>query len=272
MPIRILVVLLALAIVSTCVAVQAEEPIVFQLDATNLSTRELAQLSTDLAELEMLLRDTTLGPQRQLGQNSWTVRSFALFSAGSLADRGYPIYLAEDEERVWVLVGLVAAARTLWIPVEAAPSSGIVQTTLGRIPYAQASSSSLHVAERYLSFDSTFPLPRNLGPVARFRTSSAFASAGDVLDVSIGREFQLSASSSSDPDGSIALYRWCIGVNPCAATTRWSYSTRLDEYGTTPITLIVVDNAGRSASVSATLNVVDAPPPPDGGDGDCGCG
>ena len=272
MLIRVLVVIAALAAVP-CVGAGAEEPVVFQLDETNLSVNELDRLSANLSVLEKLLHDPALGPQRKFGQNGWTHYSFALFSSGSLADRGYPVYLAADSQFVWVLVGVAAGNRTVWIPVEPTPERGVTQATLGRIPFIQSSGASLRVEKHYLSFDSVSSPPTNLSPVARFRASGDLIDAGDEVDATAGRTLRLTASPSHDPDGSIALYRWCVGESPCDVTTYSNYIMRPDKLGTTTITLVVVDNGGRSASLSATVNVLAPPPPkPDNDDGGCGCG
>lgn len=272
MLIRALGVILALTAILG-VGVQAEEPIVLQLDETNLSVHELDQLSADLSVLERVLQDATLGPQRKFDQDGWIHYSFALFSAGSLADRGYPVRLATYGQLAWVLVGLTIENRTVWIPVEPTPARGVTQATLGRIPFVQPSGSSLRVDERYLSFDSVSSPPINLSPVARFRTPAALINTGGEVVATAGKTLRLTAAPSHDPDGSIALYRWCVGESPCAASRYWDYSIHPDEPGTTRITLVVVDNAGRTASVSAIVNVL-APPPtqPDPDDGGCGCG
>ncbi len=271
MLIRALVMILALAAVQG-VAGQEGGPIVFQVDQGNLSAHELSQLSVNLSALEEVLQDTTLGPQRKYGQNGWTHYSFALFCAGSLADRGYPVYLAQDSELVWVLVGLPVGSRTVWIPVEPSPARGVTQETLGRIPFVEPSGPSLRVQERYLSFDSASSLPENASPVARFSASGTLIGEEDEVDAIAGRTLRLTAAPSRDPDGRIALYRWCVGESPCVASSYETYSMRPDEPGTTRITLVVVDNAGRSASVSATIDASSPPPPSDTGDGGCGCG
>jgi len=241
----------------------AADPVVVQPDSMELAPAEQALLSAGITTLESLLADTTLGPHRRFGQDGWTQESFALYAAGSLEERGYPIYLARAGQRVWVLVGLAVEGRMVWIPVEPSPASaGTVQATLGRVPFVQPSSPSRLLEERYLAFESVSSLPPNQGPTARFRTSDETLIAG--------RSLQLTAYRSSDPNGIIALYRWCIGEAPCVATTSWSHVVTLGKPGHIEITLVVVDDAGRSASVSLGVRVLrDTLRPPSSG---CGCG
>jgi hypothetical protein len=258
------IILFCAFMLGVAVLCSAADPVVAQPDSMNLTATERTLLQTGITKLEVLLSDPTLGPQRRLGQDGWIQDSFALFAAGSLEERGYSVYLARGGQNVWVLVGLVIEARTVWMPVEPSPSSaGTTQTTLGRIPSVQPSSSSLLLEERYLTFDSVSLLPPNQSPIARFRTSED--------ELIAGQSVQLIASRSSDPDGAIALYRWCIGETPCFVTKSWSHVVTLDEPGLIEITLIVIDNAGRSASVSSEVRVRRATlrPQPTGG---CGCG
>jgi len=272
--IRALVILAALAMVYG-VPGQAEDPVVFQLDQENLSTSELDRLAADLSVLQRILADTTLGPQRKHGEDGWTHYSFSLFSGGSLAERGYPVFLAQDGQLVWVLVGLAVGGRTVWVPVEPTPTRGTTQLTLGSIPFVDPASRSMQLQARYLTFSSASPLPKNASPVARFRASGRIAREGGKVAATVGQRLQLDASPSSDPDGGIALYRWYVGTSSCVASPDPTHSTRSDQPGTTPITLVVVDHAGRSASISAVIDAsVASPQQRDDKDsgGDCGCG
>jgi len=262
MRIRVVTTVLALAI-ALAAGVPARGQVVAQLDAQNFSAQELGHLSAELARLGELLDDPSLGPQRKLGQDGWSWESFAAFSAGSLADRGYPVVLARDGGRVWVLVGVLVDGKTVWVPVEPSPAAGERQLTLGRIPFATASSGSLRLESLYLSFASTAELPPNQRPTASFTVSD------NVIDPSTA--VHLTALTSSDPDGRIVLYRWCIDGGPCVATTSWSYVTTLRTPGNVSITLTVFDNAGESASMQITIvvrHIIDPPPPPDP---NCGC-
>jgi len=242
---------LVIAVSSLVVAV-AVSPLavgqgVVQLDESSFSAQELVRLSAELARLQDYLDNTTLGSQRALGQDAWTAESFAVFTAGSLAERGYSVRLAEAGPRVWVLAEIALGDRTVWVPIEPTPQAGAIQSTLGRIPFVQPGTSSLRLKADYLSPSSTFPLPQNRAPTATFRVSET--------SVSVGGTVRLIASLSSDPDGQIVTYRWCVGEAPCVVTTSWSYIVRLDEPGDTKITLVVVDNAGRSASANGIIGV-----------------
>jgi hypothetical protein len=245
MRIRALVIVAAL-VVGPFAGVLAQQGSVPQLDETNFSAAELRRLSSELSSLATILDDATLGPQRRLGQDGWTSESFATFTAGSLAERGYSVSLARNEARVWVLVGLVVGGRSVWVPVEPSPEAGAKQETLGRIPFQRPDSNSLRVDDRYLTFSATSTLPPDLSPSARVRTSESFIEAG--------KSFRLVASAS-DPDGQIVLYRWCIDGVPCVATTSWSYVARVETPGEVRILLVVVDSAGRSTSVETAVTV-----------------
>jgi hypothetical protein len=233
-----------------------------QLDPSNFSAQELTLLSGEMARLDSLLGDTTLGPQRKLGQDGWSQDAFARFSAGSLAERGYPVYLARSQTNVWVFAGLVVDGRTVWIPIEPSPLAGETQSTLGRIPLA-GGFDSLLLQSRYLSFESTTGLGPNTSPSAALRAAET--------SITVGESIRLIASGSSDPDGRIVLYRWCLGGS-CEATTSWTHILRIDAPGAQRITLFVVDDGGRSASATIQIQAwqrVDEPAPPSGG---CGCG
>jgi len=252
----------------TALAAEVEQITVVQLDSQHFSTQELGRLSAELARLDDLLSAATLGPQRRLGQDGWTWQSFAEFSAGSLAERGYEVVLALDGQRTWILVSLLIDGRTIWIPVEPSPAGTAPQTTLGRIPFARPGTGSLLLEGAYLSFTSTSALQPNLGPTAVFRVSDRV--------VERNASVRLEAAASWDPDGVIALYRWCIDGAPCVATLSWSFIARSGTPGENRITLFVVDNAGRSASSEAFFSVRSDDPEPTRSPlydpADCGCG
>jgi hypothetical protein len=242
---------------------QAGDVHVVQLSPADLSGAVLAELSSRLEPLRALLADTTLGPQRKPGQDGWTPAQFARFSVGSLAERGYPVWVAANSVRTWVLVGVECAGQVVWIPVEPTPRVGEVQGTLGRIPFA-TSGTSLLLDESYLPFTSLAPVGENAPPVCGFSVSA--------LEMDQGSALQLNASTSFDRDGAVALYRWRVGDGPWIPTTSWSHAIIVDASGIVPLTLSVVDNAGRSSLCSVSLSVRPmekktprpAPPP-------CGC-
>src|SRR3989454_330552 len=67
-------------------------------------------------------------------------------------------------------------------------------------------------------------------------------------------------STSSDPDGTIASYRWTFGDGTAAATTQ-NPSHTYTAGGTFTVTLTVTDNQNATGSVSHPVTVT-APPPP----------
>ena len=256
---RMIIVALTM-VLSAGLSAVAQVPVV-QLDPAHFSTQELTTIADQLEQLDELLRRPTLGPQRRLGQDGWTEASFARFTAGSLAERGYPVYLAAGGGHDWVLAGLSVDGRTVWVPVDAAPAAGAVQQTLGRVPYTDAG--SIRIESRYLAPSSASALPSNRAPTAALRASETTIQDTDTL--------RLIASQSSDADGRVVLYRWCVDGSPCAATTSWSYVAHPNATGDVRIVLTVVDDGGFSASTTMSivvLETVDVPDPPAG----CGCG
>jgi len=255
-----------LAVVAIAFAAAGES--IVQLDEMTLSSQESARLSAELAKLRGILDDPTLGSQHKLGQDGWDSESFAVFSGGSLAERGYSVSLAENGSHVWVLVAISLGDRIAWIPIEPTPSAGTPQHTLGMIPFALPGTTSLRLKDEYLVPSSTFSLPSNRAPTAALRTSET--------SISIGATVRLIASLSTDPDGRIVTYRWCVGEGSCVATTSWTYVVNLDELGENRITLFVVDNAGRSASADVVVSVhgegIEPSQSPLKRSGDCGCG
>lgn len=256
--------LLLLVVLSVVGVAQVGEVRVIQLDASALPGSVLGELPSRLEPLRALLTDATLGPQRKPGQDGWTPAQFAWFTAGSLAERGYPVRVATNGVRTWVLVGVECAGQVVWIPVEPAPRVGEVQGTLGRIPFATSGGSSLLLDASYLSFTSVAPLGENSPPVCGFSAST--------LEMDQGSTLQLNASTSFDRDGAIALYRWRVADGPWAVTTSWSYAIIVDASGIVPLTLAVVDNAGRTSQCAVNLSVrpmdqkpIRPAPPP------CGC-
>src|SRR5207245_1160457 len=93
----------------------------------------------------------------------------------------------------------------------------------------------------------TAPPPPNQPPVAAF-TSSCTQLACNFT------------STSSDPDRTIASYRWTFGDGTAAATTQ-NPSHTYTAGGTFTVTLTVTDNQSATGSVSHPVTVT-APPPP----------
>jgi hypothetical protein len=97
------------------------------------------------------------------------------------------------------------------------------------------------------TFAVTCAPPANLPPVAAFTPSCTF------LDCTF-------TSTSSDPDGSIAVYSWTFGDGGTATTQSPSHTYSAG--GIFTVTLTVTDNQNATASVSHTVTVTAPPPPP----------
>src|SRR5438309_1360352 len=93
----------------------------------------------------------------------------------------------------------------------------------------------------------TAPPPPNQPPVAAFTSSCTQLSCSFT-------------STSSDPDGTIASYRWTFGDGTAAATTQ-NPSHTYTAGGTFTVDLPVTDNQSATGSVSHPVTVT-APPPP----------
>ena len=87
-------------------------------------------------------------------------------------------------------------------------------------------------------------------PVAKFTESATTV----LTAVSI----TFNATSSSDPDGTIAAYSWNFGDGATASGVILSHSYATA--GTYTVTLKVTDNSGSTASTTATKSVQDRPP------------
>ncbi len=87
--------------------------------------------------------------------------------------------------------------------------------------------------------------------------TAAFTAAPGSGQVPLNVVFD--ASTSSDPDGSIASFRWNFGDNTSGTgvTTSHSYTTA----GTFTVTLTVTDNRGATATATRTIVTTAGPPP-----------
>ncbi len=243
----------------------ADISVVKQLDEANYSAEVLGTLPAALMQLQSILTDESLGPRRRLGEDGWTTREFASFAAGSLADRGYLVRIAVAGARAWPIVGLPVANTVVWLPVVSTPLPGDEQKTLGYVPF-DAQSGKGQLDAEYLAYDSVSAVPPDSPPKAQFRFSA--------LTVDYGSAVEVLATGSSDPDGRIVLYRWCVDGGPCVATLSWSHLiTATSASHVLSVTLFVVDDRGRSASASGTIEVtnlsINKNPPPVTS---CGCG
>ncbi len=260
-----IIILLCTFAVGLAVVCAAADPVVVAPDATAFGSSDWTQLLSGIAVLEATLADPVLGSQLGPGAFGWTSQQFSRFTAWSLADRGYPVYLVSSGAQTWVLVGLALPGQIVWIPIEATPQTGQVQTTLGRIPYASRSTSSIRYIDRYAAYTSVAGLPTNAAPIAQIETDAASVKVGDLVTL-IARE-------SRDSDGQIALYVWCVDGLPCSASPSWSFVFRVTASGRQTAHLIVIDNLGRPSRAQIALTSGSNPPGVgEDKDNDCGCG
>ena len=252
-----------------CGLAAANSPVVLQPDGDSFSASELRLITSNILQLEVMLGDETLGSQRSVGTLGWASSEFAMYTAGSLADRGYSCLLASGGEwpdgvHTWVLVGVPVGNRIVWIPVEATPATGTQQLALGAIPFASRGAEGIRFDGRYQVFASVAELPENLRPEAMVRSSSTTPNVNEGI--------RLLALGSHDPDGEIILYRWCVDSAPCFATSSWSTSAVLRTAGRIGIALYVIDNAGASATATVFARVSDPEADAEAPTGGCGCG
>jgi len=232
---------------------------------SDFSTPQWAQLMATVDGLQLVLGSPLFGSQKRLGEDGWTARDFAVFTAGALTARHYEVLLVENGSggSPWVAVGLAGGSSIVWIAVDAQPSDG-PQTTLGRIPAT--------IAPNGISFDAAYAgqfatslLPPNASPIAHVRANTH--------QVDMDSAVRLVAVSSYDLDGVILLYRWTIGsTGQTVLTTIPSLRHTFEVPGDQDVRLTVVDNLGAEGVYVLRLTVVDpsyTPPPSSPG---CGCG
>ncbi len=99
------------------------------------------------------------------------------------------------------------------------------------------------------------PPPTNQRPIASFTFLPANPEVGDIVT--------FDASGSTDPDGTIANYRWNLGdgtvlEGPDQAIITYAYGSA----GTFQVTLVVEDDEGEASLPKSALITVEAPPPP----------
>lgn len=234
-----------------------------------LSPEDVAALTTQLQQLEQVVADPTLGSQRAASEVAWTSAAFSMYSAGVLAEKGYEVRIATGEgwpdgPHAWVLVRLTGPTTSLWVPVEAAPSGGTNQMSLGRIPTIAHPGAAVAFEERYTVFSAVAELPTNRPPVANLRLPSLHFTLSDTPS--------LLGINSYDPDGQIVLYRWKIGDADWFATRMPSVKATLHATATFVVSLQVVDNHGASDVATVTVSVVDPSDLHLLDEPDCGCG
>ena len=237
------------------------QPEVRQPDSYNALQRGVLSMAT--AELEKLLGDSSLGSRMRLDEREWTSQEFSAFTAGALTQLGYETVVVSGQgsskPHVWVLVGVDVGDGTAWIPVEATPTSGVAQNSLGHVAWGGGD----QYAETYLQYDRVLDLGFNLAPNAVVRAPAAAPFLGEFA--------RFLAVQSRDPDGEIILYVWKVdeGKRP-AMTKAGFYDHVFEREGSHTLTLTVVDSRGMRASTAVSFNVYVYDDEP--GESDCGCG
>jgi len=99
----------------------------------------------------------------------------------------------------------------------------------------------------------------NQPPVARIVLSTNTPQVGQLVT--------FNGQTSSDPDGTIASYRWDIDNNGTIDSTSSLFQSSYAAAGTYTVKLTVFDNLGSSNSATATVTVSQTPPPPPPGSG-----
>jgi subtilisin family serine protease len=96
------------------------------------------------------------------------------------------------------------------------------------------------------------PPPTNINPIADFTYTCAPRPGGEFRCTFDG-------TPSTDPDGSISAYLWTSPGKPnrTSATPTWGFAA-----GTYSVTLLVTDNLGGTNSITKSVVVGGAPPPP----------
>ena len=242
--------LIAVALLLCCAVTSTAEPQpqVLQPDAAAYTTAQRSTLFLATAELERVLGDRALGVQRTLGERGWTSLEFAKFTAGSLEGLGYQVAIVSspwtDGQHAWVLVGVDVGGATAWIPVEAAPTLGVVQEGLGRIAWDGAG----RYEARYAQFEQIVELAANIAPTAGFRGPTAGARTGEIVT--------FLAIGSYDSDGEIVLYLWGVDETDRLTTTKtMSFDYTFGTGVRHTVSLTVVDSRGARATANVPVQV-----------------
>jgi len=226
-------------------------PTVLQPNTGSYSAAEVAEITTAINALDAILGDTTLGPNKKLGEYLWaTSLDFAAYTAGLLAGRGYTTRLVAqagwpDGRHVWVLVGIPVAGKLAWTPVEATPAPGEPQRVLGSLPLRADESGQLWFSNAYLHPSDEISLPANLPPIAQ----ASFAPSRGM----VGAAMTFLGTSSRDPDGEILHYLWTFGDGTTGRGSKIDHSYVEPEVYMT--TLTVIDNRGASQTVEIHFTV-----------------
>ena len=267
---KTLILALALLCAIPFAGLAAESMSIVPLDELPLSSAERTLLDLLILQLEELLADETLGSLQPRNATGWKSAAFAAYTAGSLAERGYRVYLASglqgsDGLHTWVIAHLIVGSQSVWIPIEPSPSFGALQRCLGTIAWESgAGSNRTRFDPTYVEPIELWNLPANRHPVIRLRINED--------RFFLGARVEASAAGSFDPDGRIVVYRWCVNDEPCTSSHYWKLTRIEDAAGEYTVTLSVIDAGGLSSSARAQYFVMRSPDDEDPGDGGgCGC-
>jgi len=255
----------------TASVLSAELPEVLQPNMTAFSAAQVTMLKQGITVLKATLSNTRLGSRRLFASNGWQARDFAEYTAGTLAEKGYAVQLASqaggpDGVHTWVLVGVSLGSETAWVPVEPSPESNKIQQHLGHVPSYSDSGGNLWFESEYLAFNVVEAPPRNLPPVAKIRLPSSLIAPRETA--------KFIALGASDPDGEIVLFLWGFGDGTTIAGTSPLVRHAYDKEGNYTVSLIVIDNRGKSATTSVVASVGKRREwhPQEDDTGGCGCG
>ena len=101
----------------------------------------------------------------------------------------------------------------------------------------------------FLSFLILSACTNNKAPVAKFEVNQTSGTTATM--------FRFDASSSQDPDGDIANYRWNFGESGEASEQMVNY--QFENHGVYEVTLTVADSAGAKSSSSQDISVAPTP-------------
>jgi hypothetical protein len=250
-----------------------EAPRFLQPTAEFFSNEEIALLGRAVEELDHLLATQPWASRMEHSERGWGSEQFARYTAGVLQSLGYRMTVvgsetADGATHIWLAVAVDLPTRTAWVPVDATPSEGEVQSVLGRIPWeAEPSSWPSPFDADLMSYDFALPTGANEPPIATIdRTRRIAHEPGDSV--------WLSAFASVDPDGGIVLYVWDFGDGESLVSTTARVRHRFMDSGAYFVRLTVVDNSGSHAPSEPTeITVVQYEEPDDSPpSGGCGCG
>ena len=274
MTMKSLTLLLCGLVFALAVAGQAQEaPRFLQPTAESFSDEEIALLGRGVEELDALLATQPWGSLMEHSERGWGSEQFARYTAGVLQSLGYRVTVvgretADDETRIWLAVTVDLPTRAAWVPVDATPPEGEIQTVLGRIPWeVEPSAWPSPFAADMMSYDFVLPANVNEPPIAKIdRARRSGHEPGDSV--------WLSAFASVDPDGGIVLYVWDFGDGESLVSPNARVRHRFTDSGAYSVRLTVVDDSGSHASSEPTeITVVRYEEPDDPpSSGGCGCG